>query len=538
MLKKLFYFIKEQKVKIIFSTMLYFIFSLLNILSPILTKYFIDIVISTSSMTSLKYFIVIYVILIILLVLTGLVSNYVAIKALQEVKFNIKYKLYKKMYTVDHDFLNNKHAGEISYRILNDTNSVEQLLNLILISFPLDIITIVALGTVSIAWDWKLSIFVFVIILAQVFIINKFKSKAIEYSSIQQKSNQHITGVITETISDIEFIKGINMENAINTKIYQKMNYLKYINIKLTRLLATSSIVSIAISNIWTLIVLWYGGYMVINKSMSIGELMAFFMIFNMIYPKISSISNNIIKFQTLKVNFDRVMEYYDLKEVAKGGCIENFEFNTGKISINNLDFKYTESNTIFQNLNIEFNSNSVTSIVGPNGSGKTTLCKLIANIITPDKGEVLIDGIDLTKINLEYLRENIMYQSQDKFLINGTILENIVCNKDIDYKKINIILEKVGLLDFVNNLPNKLDTEVLNNNNILSLGQAQKIAIARIYYNAPKIIILDEPTSFSDRFGIEQFNTVIHEMKENATIIVVAHNKETINESDYIVNL
>ena len=122
--------------------------------------------------------------------------------------------------------------------------------------------------------------------------------------------------------------------------------------------------------------------------------------------------------------------------------------------------------------------------------------------------------------------------------MINGTILENIVCNKEINHEKINEILEKVGLTEFIDSLPNKLNTEVLNNNNILSLGQAQKIALARIYYNTPKIIILDEPTSFSDKFGIDLFNNTIQEMKENSTIIVVAHNEKTINKSDYIISL
>ncbi|EGT0000976.1 ABC transporter ATP-binding protein [Clostridium perfringens] len=538
MYKQLIYFIKGQKIKIIFSVMLYYIFSFLNALSPIITKNFIDLIIGTSSKSNLKYFITFYLVIIILLALTGVISNYIAIKSFQEVKFNIRYNLYKKMYNIEPNFLNNTPSGEISYRILNNTNSIEQLLNIILLAFPIDIITIITLGIISMKWNWKLSIFIFIILLIQILIINKFKNKASKYYDIQQKNNQFLSGLVTETLSDIEFIKGINMDKYINSKIYKNMDYLKTINIKVTNLLAISSILSILINNIWTLIVLWYGGSMVIDGKMSIGTLMAFLMIFGMIYPKMISIFNNLINFQNLKVSFNRVVEYYNLKEISNNENIEKFKFNKGEILIENLEFGYTNDKPIFNKFNAIFKPYSVTALTGVNGAGKTTLCKLISRIINPKNGRVLIDNVNINDIDEEYLRENIIYQPQDKFLINGTILENIVCNKEINHEKINEILEKVGLTEFIDSLPNKLNTEVLNNNNILSLGQAQKIALARIYYNTPKIIILDEPTSFSDKFGIDLFNNTIQEMKENSTIIVVAHNEKTINKSDYIISL
>lgn len=538
MFKQLVHFLKGYKVKIACSVILYLFFSFLNILTPILTKNFIDIVIGTGSKVNLKYFVIIFIIIIILVALTGFISNHLAIKSFQEVKFNIKYNLYKKMYNVEYNFLNNTPSGEISYRILNDTNSIEQLLELILIAFPIDILTLILLGAISVSWNWKLSIYIFTIILIQVLIINKFKSKAIKYYDIQQKSNQYITGLVTETINDIAFIKGINMVNSMNSKIHKSMSDLKAINIKSTNLLSVSSIVSIVINNIWTLVVLWYGGISVIDGNMSMGELMAFLMIFGMVYPKMTSIFNNIIKYQNLKISFKRVIEYYNLDEIIENTSVSDFEITEGKISINNLEFGYTDNNIIFNDFNIEFKPGLVTAIIGPNGSGKTTLCKLISNIIDFEKGCISIDNINIKNIDKEQLRSNIMYQPQDKFLINGTILENIVCNKEVNYERVNEVLEKIGLLDFVNNLPNKLNTEVLNKNNILSLGQAQKIAIARIYYNEPRIIILDEPTAFSDKSGVGLFNSAIHEMKKNATIIIVAHNEETINKSDKAVSL
>lgn len=537
MYKYLLDFIYGYKKYIITSVILYLTFSFLSSLTPIITKNFINYALINLSQEYLNKLIFIFIFIIILVILTGFISNKILIFTFQEIKTGVKYNLYKKICNSQYEFINKTPSGEIVYRILNEANCIEQILNLIFISLPIDLLIITFLTFVSLYWNYKLTIVILMIFLIQILIINKFRKKIFKYAISQQQQNQFLSGLITECINDLSFIHGINMNNKVNVKLYECFNEVKKVNVKYANLLALSSLISILMNNIWILIILWYGGFLVINNKMSIGELMAFFMIFNMIYPKMKSIFDNILSYQSTKVSFLRIIEYYKLKENNEYKS-EGSKFTNGTIYIKNLNFSYCDQRIVFKNFNAKINSNSVTALIGLNGAGKSTLCKLISRLINIENNKIYIDDTDINFVDSMYLKENIIYQPQDKFLINGTILENIVCNKKIDFDRLTDVLKKVDLLDFINNLPQKLNTNVSNSSNNLSLGQAQKIALARIYYNVPKIIILDEPTAFLDQGAITLFNDIIHQLKEKSTILIVAHNKETIEKSDYIIKL
>lgn len=286
--------------------------------------------------------------------------------------------------------------------------------------------------------------------------------------------------------------------------------------------------------------VLWYGGRLVIAGEISLGVLIAFLMVTGMLYPRITSIFNNILAFQGVKIEFERFMEYYDVKKaVEEYTTTEKLSITSGKIEIENLNFGYTQDNMILKDLSLTIEPNKVTVIVGNNGCGKTTLCKLISRFFDPNDGRIMIDGTDIRYISLISLRESISYQPQNQFLISGTILENITCGKDTqDVSSVLTAVKTAKIAAFIDDLPYGLYTRIGEGGSRISGGQAQRIALARLYYNNVPIILLDEPTTFIDTEGEGFFKEIIEELRYKATIIVVTHNRETVKLADTVIDL
>lgn len=539
-LKCLFCFSKGKKKYIFFGTVLYLIFFFANSLAPILTRYIIDSGLNNKSISNLKFFLLLSVILIIIISITGVLSNYIIIKNFQTINNEIKKIIFNKITKVNEEFLIKNKSGEINYRLMSDIDSIDKMLNILFITFPIDILTIIGLSAIILSWNIELAVFILSIIIIQTIIVIRLKSKIVPYYNKHKINSQEVSGLITEYIRNINLIKGIGMEENTKNNIFSILDEIKSINIKSNLLNSITVIISNLVNNLWTFGLLLYGGMLIIKNNMSIGELMAFIMISGMLYPRFTSIFNNFISYQNIKISFIRVMGYYNLTSELKTEEVKNeLNIKDGELSIKNLTFGYSHDNIIIDNINLKFKTNTITAIVGENGCGKTTLCKLMARFFDPIEGSIYIDGNDISKFSIKSLRKNILYQPQNQYLLSGTIRDNITCgDSDIDYEKMITTLKKVRIDNFINNLPNGLDTVIGESEKRLSGGQSQKIALARIYYNSPSIILLDEPTSFIDSEGQDIFNEIITDLKKDSTIIVVAHNKKTIDISDEVINL
>jgi ATP-binding cassette subfamily C protein len=261
------------------------------------------------------------------------------------------------------------------------------------------------------------------------------------------------------------------------------------------------------------------------------------------ILPSLNRILNAIIK---LKYGHASVIRVYEEKKILESTAPKNFNLLNNRLKFNNeivlqnLSFGYLNSNrTLLENINITIPLNKIVGIFGLSGSGKTTLLDLVSGIIEPSSGKILVDGINIHEnLNLRQWQNNISYVQQSVFLFDDTILKNIIfASKDDfpDKKNIDNILNIVGLNDFLNKLPNKINSKVGELGNNLSGGQRQKIGIARALYMNSKLIILDEATNSLDEESEIKILKEIFLLKKNKTVIIVSHKKELMNYCDII---
>ncbi|MCU9808435.1 ABC transporter ATP-binding protein/permease [Paraclostridium sp. AKS46] len=304
-----------------------------------------------------------------------------------------------------------------------------------------------------------------------------------------------------------------------------------------------SSNISISriLSSLITISIYCYGGLKIIKGNMSIGELIAFQQYTGMLIGPCISIIRSNTRIQQSLVSINRIFGVLDepiiINQDNKGSRIkDNFE---GDIIFDEVDFSYSEDKTL-DNMNIRFEKGKMTALVGSSGCGKSTIVNLLFRLWDIDNGKITIDNVDIKDYNLKSLRQNISIVTQDLLLFDDSILNNLTLgNKNISKEYAEEICEKVGICEFINNLPKGFETIVGEKGVKLSGGQKQRIAIARTLIAKSSIIIFDEATSALDNVSQKIILENIRELLKNKTVIVIAHRLSTIMDADkiYVLN-
>ena len=290
------------------------------------------------------------------------------------------------------------------------------------------------------------------------------------------------------------------------------------------------------IVNLLKVIVLFYA---LIKSNLSVGALVTIISLLGKAYEPIAIFNVEYVDYKLNMVAVKKYIEFLNTKDdlnLNKGKIINKLK---GEIEFKNVSFEYNyNSNMIIDNLSFKINSNSSIALVGESGSGKSTIVKLLIGLLKYSKGEILIDENKVSSLNLDYLYNNITYVSQEAPIFDGTLKENLVFNKNVSNKKIEEVLRLVCLDKLYNRLENGLETELGEKGVRVSGGEKQRIALARLFFDDSKIIILDEATSAMDNLTEKQVMKNIIERLNNKTLIIIAHRLETIKYVDNILVL
>ena len=269
-------------------------------------------------------------------------------------------------------------------------------------------------------------------------------------------------------------------------------------------------------------------------NSLTIGEIVVLISLLGKAYEPIAIFNVEYIDYKLNKVSLKRYLEYLDLTDVENMYEGKDLRSVKGNISLRNVEFSYGEKQ-ILKNINLNVKENSKIAFVGETGSGKSTIIKLIAGLIKPQSGVVEIDGKDLSKLKLDSYYDYLSYLSQDSPIFDGTLKENIVFDKDVSDEKIIEVLKLVELEKFYSKLKKGLQTELGERGILISGGERQRIALARLFFDNSKIIILDEATSAMDNITEENVMENIMKNLSDRTFIIIAHRLNTIKNVDEI---
>ena len=444
----------------------------------------------------------------------------------------------QKLLRLPISFFDNNKSGVLVSRVMTDVEGVRNLVGTGLVQLIGGSITAIISLVILIKINGQMTLFV----LFPVLIFAGIALKAFKYIRpifrARGKINAEVTGRLTETLNGIRVIKGFNAEEQ-EKKVFEKGVDELYQNVKksltATAFMTSSSTFLLGLASAG---IMGMGGYFIMNNTMTYGEFVSFTLFLGFMIAPIVQMSNIGSQLTEAFAGLDRTQELMRLPE-ENDQEIRTIKLDRveGNVSFKNISFSYDDKTEVLHDISFEAPKGSVTALVGSSGSGKSTIAGLSTAFLNPNSGQVLIDGVDLSKVNLKSFRSQLGVVLQDDFLYEGTIRENILFPRpDATEEELLQAVKGAYVNEFTDRFDEGLYTRIGERGVKLSGGQRQRISIARALLARPKIVILDEATSNLDTQSEAFIQKSLNVLMQNRTTFVIAHRLSTIQKADQIL--
>ena len=452
---------------------------------------------------------------------------------------DLRDKLYSKIVELPIAYFSEKRKGDIIARMTSDVQEVENSILTSIETIVREPLTVIISITIMLFMSLKLTLFVFILLPVSGFIISSISKKLKANSVKAQKETGTFLSFIEETLTGLRIIKGFNAENVIAKKFNNSTTKFRDLMTSVFHRQTLASPMSEFLGSATIIAILWYGGAEVINKTSALdsSKFLGYILLFYTVLNPIKLITTTFYNLQKGEASAERIMAVLNtensIKDKPDAIIKEGF---TDKIEFRNISFKYKDA-YVLKDFSLTIHKGEAVALVGQSGSGKSTLANLITRFYDVNKGEVFIDNQNIKDITKKSLRDLMGIVSQESILFNDTIANNIKLGMQNATAEAILEASKIANADeFIQNLPEKYQTNIGDSGNTLSGGQKQRLSIARAVLKNPPIMILDEATSALDTESEQLVQTALEKMMQNRTSLVIAHRLSTIQKADTIV--
>jgi len=447
---------------------------------------------------------------------------------------------YKHLHELPMSYFKQERVGNLISRLTNDVNVVQNSISAAFLNLIREPLTIIVFVGIALSISWQLTLLAFVILPFSMFIITWIGIKLRKHSTRIQAKMADITSILQETISGVKIVKAFSMENYENKKFTEETNNFFKMMLRIVRIRNASSPITETLSVIVGAVIIYYGGVLVLQyNALKASEFLGFlFAIFQLMPPikELSTVNNRI---QESSAAGDRIFEIIDthpnIQDKSDAAQVNKFDY---KIEFSHIDFRYEDSDELVLNdIDFSVNKGEIIALVGPSGGGKSTLVDLIPRFYDPTGGRILIDNKDIKDIKIQDLRSLMGIVTQETFLFNESIKNNIAYGLgDYPMEKIIEAAKTANAHNFIIDLPDGYETIIGERGLKISGGQRQRISIARAIVKNPEIMIFDEATSALDNESELLVQEAIERMMKNRTTFVIAHRLSTIRNATKII--
>ena len=538
-LKRFWFLLKPHKYVLLQALVGSIIYTLLGLSTSIYIQKITDHVLVGGDTKLLNLLSVIMLVLLVIKVFVGVFKDIFIIKTGQQIDARLILGYYKHLLKLPQQFFDTMRVGEIISRI-GDAVKIRVFINSTSLGLMINFFTVIFGFGLMFSYYWKLAIIMLAIVpfyLVIYFITNKLNKKT-ERKIMEQSAE--LESQLVESLNAVGTIKRFGLEEYANIKT--ETRFIKLLHIGLTSAyngLFTGTSTQ-TISQIFTIILLWSGTYFVLDQEITPGELMSFYAIIGYFIGPMSSLIGANKSIQNALIAADRLFEIMDLEREETENKFKLTKDKIGDVQFKNVNFRYGSRVNVFKEFNLHIKKGQITAIIGESGSGKSTLISLLQNIYPIQSGSITIGDVDLKYIENHSLRNLVSVVPQKIDLFAGNVIDNIAVGElQPDMQRVLDICKDIGILKFIETLPNSFNTYLGENGATLSGGQKQRIAIARALYKQPEILVLDEATSSLDTSSENFIQKAIQSLRDNnKTIIVIAHRLSTVVHADTIVVL
>lgn len=460
-------------------------------------------------------------------------------RAAQEIMKSLRSRVFRTIQLLPLSYLDKTSSGRLITRATNDVEALSEMYTDVIINLFKDVFLLVGIVYTMVALNLRLALISFTVVPLMFFIVFLLKAK-IRNNFVKIKSIiGRINGFMAENISGMRIVQIFRAEREKNDEFVElNDNYSKatLFQVRMNSFLRPAADI---FQNLAIALLIWYGMGKIAGGSLEIGVLYAFTTYIKQFFSPIADLADNYTTIQSALVSADRIFELLDEKENLEN-LEEGVELKTarGDIEFRNVWFSYDDKEWILRDVSFRVEKGKTAAFVGETGAGKTTIISLISGFYKAQRGEILIDGININEIRPSDLRRNIAVVLQDVFLFSGNVEKNITLRDQIDEERVKYALETSYAEEFVNALPGGLKEPVMERGSTMSAGQRQLLSFARAIAHDPPIFVLDEATANIDTHTEKLIQRAIENVSRSKTTLIIAHRLSTIRNADIIIVL
>ena len=456
----------------------------------------------------------------------------------QNVMRDLRHKLFSHLQHLDVQYFDKNPVGRLMTRVMGDVQVLNELFTSGVITVFGNLLSILGIMVAMLLYDWKLALITFTVIpiifgatlIYQIYSRRAFREQRKQYARINAFLQENIVGMTT--------MKLFAQERRSHLRFNERNRRYLAANLKSIFYFSIFHPLIEVMASVATAVIIWYGGGQIVQGALTFGVLVAFIRYAERFFWPIRELSEKYTIFQNAMASSERIFQLLDteptiVSAVEKSGK----ETLKGEIEFRNVWFAYNDDDYVLKDVSFKVKSGEKVALVGHTGAGKTSIINLLCRFYEINKGQILIDGVDIQKMNLEEMRRAISIVQQNIFLFSDTIERNIsLGDTSISSEQVVRASQDVHLDRFVQKMPDVYGTKIKEDGGGLSVGQKQLVAFARALASDPSILILDEATSSVDTETEILIEDALSRLMENRTSVVIAHRLSTIQNADKII--
>ncbi len=538
-LSRFWFLLRPHKTVVLQALFGAIIYTILGLSTSIYVQKIVDNVLVEGNRNLLNLLGIIMLLILALQLFIGHLKSIFALKTGQQIDARLILGYYKHLLRLPQQFFDTMRVGEITSRI-NDAVKIRVFINDVAIGLVVNVFIVFFSFALMFTYYWKLALLVLTIlpVYGLIYWISNQINKKMQRKLMED--NAELGSQLVESLNSVATIKRFGLEEFANIKTESRF-------VRLLKTIFSASVsnlylgnASSFVTNAFVVILLWAGSYFVMDRQLSPGELLSFYALIGYFTgPAMSLIGAN-RSMQDALIAADRLFEIMDLEQEETANKVALTPEMIGDIHFQRVSFRYGTRVEVFKHFDLHIPQGRITAVVGESGSGKSTLMALLQNIYPLMEGSIMIGQLDIRYIDNESLRRQVSAVPQQIDLFAGSVLENIAVGEfEPDVQRVLHVCKLLGILQFIEKLPEGFNTPLGEHGVNLSGGQRQRIAIARALYRNPEVIILDEATSSLDSVSDQYVQEAMHQLRDQGkTIVVIAHRLSTVVSADKIVVL
>ncbi|OPA74171.1 ABC transporter [Paenibacillus selenitireducens] len=576
-LRRVWTLFREYRSLLFLIIMLALVSAVIGLLPPLVMKVIIDEAIPDGNMKQLVWMVVLMAVLPISSGMLGVWQNYMNFKVAQGVMRDLRQGLFSNLQRQSIGFFTTSRSGEVIQRVTEDVQAVQGVVTNLVVNTITQGVIVITTVVILFAMDWKLALLSVLLLPISMIPVRKVSRLRKQMRQETQKVRAQMSSQLGEVfgISGAMLTRIFGREESQEQQFNRTNKHVMDMELKLNLMGRWFMMFVGVLGPIGTAMIYLYGGYAVIQGTMTIGAIVAFAAYLARLYSPFGTLLNLHVEVVTALGVFQRIFEYMDMEpDMDDKPNAKALHSPHGRVAFHAVDFAYSRGNEaaaesvttvdqqgrgvagiqevelkttegvvmkeagpVLQGITFEALPNEVVALVGPSGAGKSTLISLIARLYDPIAGKITVDDTDLRDIKLQDLRHHIGYVTQESFLFHATIADNLrFAKEDATQEELEDACRKAYIHDFIVSLPQGYDTMVGERGHRLSGGERQRISIARAILKNPTILLLDEATSHLDSESEMYVQAALHTLMQGRTTLVIAHRLSTILAADQIL--